>query len=209
MPILASMIKNLIVLVLMATPAQASIIDYLATGQTGAKTQIDTAHTSSWIMTPTINFSLGGGIFTMKDGSSSTDTVTLSLYQGVDDTGTLLAQIALTNSVFCGQVGNCGSFNSHDFFFTSAIALSSGVTYFAELTTPAANAQNVAYFIRDSTYFISDSSGLAVNPRPVTFGAPAPSVLEPRTVLLFPLGFAALFFVSRSPATRTAWPARK
>src|SRR5213080_1044754 len=81
---------------------------YLATGQTGAQTQIDVNHTSTWEMTPDINFAFGGGLFTMKDGSSSTDDVILSLYEGVDASGLLLESIDLTNSMFCGQVGNCG-----------------------------------------------------------------------------------------------------
>ena len=57
----------------------ASPIYYLATGQTGAQTQIDVNHTSSWVMTPNVNFDLGGGLFTMKDGSSTSATVNLSL----------------------------------------------------------------------------------------------------------------------------------
>ena len=55
---------------------------YITTGQTGAQTQIDVNHTSTWTFTPASNTTLSGGYFTMKDGSATTADVTLSLYAG-------------------------------------------------------------------------------------------------------------------------------
>ena len=46
----------------------AAPIYYLSTGQTGAQTQIDIAHTSSWLLNPNVDFSFAGGLFTMKAG---------------------------------------------------------------------------------------------------------------------------------------------
>src|SRR5579863_2821409 len=79
-----------------ATPAY-----YLATGQTGAQTQIDVSHTSTWELIPNIDFSFGGGLFQMKDGQTASDDVLLSLYQGTDATGTLLGTLTLSNTAFC------------------------------------------------------------------------------------------------------------
>ena len=43
-------------------------IYYLETGHTGAQTQIDTNHTTSWSFNATWGWTLGGGNFVMKDG---------------------------------------------------------------------------------------------------------------------------------------------
>ena len=91
----------------------ATPIYYLQTGQTGAQTQIDVNHTSTWLLTPNIDFDLGGGLFVMKDGSNTSARVTLSIYQGNDDNGPLLGSAWLTHADFCTQVTNCGQFKYH------------------------------------------------------------------------------------------------
>ena len=172
----------------------ASPIYYLATGQTGAQTQIDVNHTSSWEMTPNLNFDLGGGLFTMKDGSSTSATVILTLYQGIDATGSVLASLNLTHASFCIQVGNCGQFATHQFFFATPVALVPGTTYFAALTSAAADVQSLAYFIKNDSFFISDQNSVPIAPQPVAFGAPA--VLptpEPLPLPLLGIGLGLLW----------------
>ena len=104
----------------------ATPIYYLATGQTGAQTQIDLNHTSSWVITPNIDFGFNGGLFTMKDGSSSSADQTLSVYKGSDATGVLLRAVTLKQSVFCAQAATAASFR-HTSFYSPAPSRSSRV----------------------------------------------------------------------------------
>ena len=53
---------------------------YIDTGHTGAQTQIDVNHTSVWVVTPNSAATLNGAYLTMKDGSATTASVTLSVY---------------------------------------------------------------------------------------------------------------------------------
>ena len=179
----------------LALQCGASPIYYLATDQTGAQTQIDVNHTSSWEMTPNINFDFAGGLFTMKDGSSTSATVILTLYQGIDATGSVLASLNLTHATFCAPpVGNCGQFATHQFFFATPVPLVPGTTYFAALTSSAADVQSLAYFIKNNSFFISDVDSVAIPPQPVAFGAPA--VLptpEPSPLPLLGIGLGLLW----------------
>jgi hypothetical protein len=188
--------KYLANLILLALPMGATPIYYLATDQTGAQTQIDVNHTSTWTLTPNSAFDFGGGIFVMKDGSNTSATVILSLYQGTDANGTLLGAVTLTHAAFCAQVGNCGQFGTHRFDFTVPVPLQVGVTYFAALTSSANDVQSQAYFIKNDFYFISDTNGVAVPVQPVTFGTPPPSspspVPEPGSMALILVGAGAL-----------------
>jgi len=118
------------------------------------------------LLTPNVSFDFAGGIFTMKAGSSTSATVSLTLYQGQDAGGTLLGTLTLTQSTFCGQVSNCGQFDVHRFDFITAVPLLSGTTYFATLTSSASDVQSQAYFIKNDSYFISDSSGVAIPVQP-------------------------------------------
>jgi hypothetical protein len=187
----------------LAVQCGASPIYYLATDQTGAQTQIDLQHTSSWLMTPGINFDFAGGLFTMKDGSSSFDPLTLSLYRGTDASGSLIGSVNLTNATFCAQVGNCGQFASHPFLFVAPVPLVAGTTYFAALTSPAANVQSLAYFIKNDSFFISDQNGTAIQPQPVTFGTPPASPTpEPRSLTLLAVGFGLVWGLNRRFSSR-------
>jgi len=169
---------------LLASLCNAAPTYYLATDQTGGQTQIDINHTSTWLLEPNVDFSFGGGLFTMKAGNNASAFVTLSLYEGTDASGPLLGSAALTNAVFCGQVGNCGSFDKHTFSFANPILLDSNLSYFARLTSNATDVQSKAYFIKSGS-FISDVNGNAIIPQPIGDVATP----EPATIGLLALGF--------------------
>jgi hypothetical protein len=170
---------------------------FLSTDHTGAQTQIDVNHTSSWLVGVNTPTDLAGGSFTMKDGSSTSADIKLTLYQGTDATGTVLRQVTLDHTTFCTGVGNCGQFDWHPFVFSTSYQLQVGVSYFVALTSTAVDTQSTAYFIKDdgSFYAASDTVGTAANPNPFTGGA-AP-VPEPSTMLLSGIGLVALGICSR------------
>jgi hypothetical protein len=68
-----------------ASPALAQTNARLYTPITGAQTQIDSVHKSSWTITATSTISLDGGNFTIKRGSATTATITLTVYNGQHD----------------------------------------------------------------------------------------------------------------------------
>ena len=175
---------------LSATLCQAAPIYYLATGQTGAQTQIDVNHSSSWTLIPNVAFDLGGGLFVMKDGSSTTQTLMLSIYQGTNTSGTLVDTVTLNHTQFCAQVTNCGQFDVHSFLFSSPVPLTIGTTYFVQLTSTAPDVQSQAYFIKSDFYFISDAAGTPIQPEPVGFGG-GTAVPEISSVWMFALGITA------------------
>jgi hypothetical protein len=186
----------------MASVCAAGPIDYLATNQTGAQTQVDVAHTSTWLFTPTIDFLFGGGLFDMKDGSNTSANLQLSLFQGSDASGLLLDSVSLTHTTFCNQVPNCNQFDLHQFFVTAPLLLTTGTTYFAQLTSLAPNTQNTAYFIKSTTSFIANQTGVPVNPSPIagagaTGGGAPTATPEPATFLLIGLGLGACALVER------------
>ncbi len=163
----------------------APIIAYLSTGQTGDQTQLDINHASTWLFTPNVAFDLGGGLFEMKDGSKTWADIGLSLFLGSDTSGQLLGSSSLTHATFCAQVSKCNQFNYHQFFFDTPIPVVPGVTYFAALTSTAADAQKEAYFIKAET-FISDQTGTAIDPQPI--GDSTANTPEPVSMVLTGLG---------------------
>jgi len=186
----------------LARIGEAATIVYLATDQVGAQTQIDVLHTSSWSFSPTTPISLAGGIFDLKDGSSTTADITFSLYRGTDATGTLLGQVTLSITTFCAQVSKCGTFDYHDFFFTTPIALTTGVNYFATLTSQASpNQQSAAYFIKQQSFFGSDQSATPIVPNPL--GPPLTGTPEPGSITLTISGLAAGWGLVRRRRRRT------
>ena len=194
----------------LASACAAGPIDYLSTNQTGAQTQVDVAHTSTWLFTPTIDFLFGGGLFNMKDGSNTSANLQLSLFQGSDASGVLLDSVSLTHTTFCGQVSSCNQFDLHQFFVDTPLLLTTGTTYFAQLTSLAPNTQNTAYFIKSTTYFIANQTGVPVEPSPIAGagaaggpGAPA-ATPEPSTFLLIGAGLGACALIQRRKRCLTA-----
>jgi len=182
----------------LSTLSNAATFLYLNTGQTGAQTQIDIAHTSTWLLTPNVDFLFDGGLFTMKAGGSVAADINLSIYLGPDNTGTQLASITLTSTQFCTQAA-CGQFNTHQFLFTTPVALTTGTTYFAELTSSAVNTQSQAYFIKSDTSFISDLNGTAITPSPIDQAITATP--EPATIMLGGLVLVGIAFKKRTAQT--------
>lgn len=164
---------------------------YLATDQTGANTTIDNVHTSSWAFTPNQDFTFGGGLFQMKAGGSVVDDIFLTIYQGVDATGTQLGQVDLTPAAFCAEVSNCGNYDVHDFFFVSAILLTDGTAYYVALTSNAPTVpQSQDYFIKPgTTFFMGDTNGNPAVPQPIGGAGVVP---EPATFALMGGGLIAL-----------------
>ncbi len=101
----------------------------------------------------------------MKDGTSTTANVVLSLYQGTSASGTLLGSLNLTHTAFCSApvsavpVANCGQFNDRKFQFSPTILLTAGTTYFVTLTSTAPDVQSEAYFIKSGGQTFFDASG--------------------------------------------------
>ena len=151
--------------------------------------------------------SIFGGLITMKSGQSAIASVTMSIYQGSNASGTLLSSSVLSNASFCAQVGNCGSYGFHTFAFGPAISLLQNTTYFISLTSPAVDTQSLAYFIKNDTYFISNQAGIAIVPSPAAFNVivtppPPPGIPEPKTLVMLATGTALLWVRMRSKAAK-------
>ena len=124
-----------------STTASAQAAYSLWTGQTGAQTQIDVNHTSSWYITVNSGTVLfGGGQFTIKRGSATTNSITLKLYAG-SAAGSLLA----SKTVLPSGVGS--SYANVDFSFATPLSLGPG-TYFANVTSSAIDTASQQYFIK-------------------------------------------------------------
>lgn len=117
----------------------------------------------------------------MKDGSNTTASVALSLYQGNNATGTLIDSLTLTNSAFCTlHTGNCDSFNSTPFQFATPDTLTSGLNYYLALTSSSSDAQSQAYFIKDpGTVTTKDSTGAPLPNQTVTLSPSPVGISEP------------------------------
>ena len=183
--------------VLFSSFSMATTVFYVATDNTGAQTQIDQTHSSTWLINPGTTFDLGGGIFSMKFGGILTVTqdVVFTLYQGTDATGTVLAVADLTPSQFC-PVGTCNQFELHQFFFATPQTLTAGTNYFVALTSSADTVSNNSYSIKSNNFFASDITGTPVTPSPLD-----PVVVpEPSTMLLSGLGLVAVGLIRRKTA---------
>ncbi len=163
---------------------------YLTTGQNGAQTQIDINHSSEWSFAPSTPWQFGGGFFTMKEGSKTTAPITFRLYRGPTASSMgLIAEVTLSNAQFCAQAP-CNQYNVRDFHLVSPVQLTTGMTYFASLTSAAPDRQSEAYFIKASSGFrIVDAQGGLITPAPV-INPSSNDAPEPATSLL--IGAAAV-----------------
>lgn len=139
---------------LLNPPAQAATGNfYLFTGQTGAQTQIDVAHTSNWYVKADSATNFVGGRFTIKRGPSTTAPITLTVRLN-GPTGVILATKTLTaadvsTSYTLTEFGG-GAWDGGAPAYPYSLV--SGTTYYVSLTSSAVDTQSTAYFIkRDKT----------------------------------------------------------
>jgi len=202
----------------------ADPIYFVTTDITGAQTQIDTNHMSSWVVNVNSNVDVVGGKFVMKDGSQTVGSLTFSIYAGglTDaqvNSGSYnpLASITLSNADFDAQVNNGQTFALHTFNFGSVLTLLGGNTYTAALTSAVPDVQAKAYFIKGGTQvMLVDSVTGATNTNALSLtggtgainntdtnpvvSSPA-GVPEPSTYALFGLGAVVLVIAARRKRT--------
>lgn len=102
----------------------ASTYYLVATNITGANTKDDIQATNDWYFTVDTGFNLGGGSLVMKDGSSTSYDILMTLYD-LTLGGTAVAQLDMTNAQFKSQVdtptgsgqNNDQNFNAVYYFF--------------------------------------------------------------------------------------------
>ncbi|MCC6537260.1 MAG: PEP-CTERM sorting domain-containing protein [Bryobacterales bacterium] len=190
---------------LICAQSYATPVYYVNTDHTGAQTQIDLNHTSSWLLTPSVAFDLGGGQFVMKKGTATVDNITLSVYRGASAAGVLMTSVTLTTTQFCLGDPNCGQFSMHHVYFPVPVQLSVGFQYYVALTSNARDAQSTAYFIKNNVFRMSDANETEIVPAPVCFGTacvvppppPPPPVPEPSTFALAGTALAGLAWIRR------------
>lgn len=186
-----------------AAAAQAApVLYFLRTGQSGAQTQIDATHSTTWAFsTGAAGFSLGGGEFEMKTGRNTAASISLTIYGGSDASGPPLSAISLTASGFCGlHGGNCQSYANVPFHFATGAeyAFHPNSRYFIALTSTAPDTQSLAYFIKGApNSAITDAGGTV--PDGLVFDGSS-SIGEPTGLLLLGVALAALGLARRAPS---------
>lgn len=142
-------------MVVAAQPALANEYFAVQTNITGAQTQIDINHTSTWAFSTGLAWDFGGGTFVMKRGPSSSADVVLSIYEGTNFTGTLAGTYTLTSSAFTQSFANVS------FLFGSPLPLDANAQYYVDLTSTANDTANTQYFIKgaNSSLTFEDSNG--------------------------------------------------
>lgn len=182
---------------------------YVFTGQSNAQTQVDVNHTSTWnFTTGNSPFDLGGGDFTLKEGPNTTANIILTLYLGLDGSGTQVAQLDLTNAQFdalfappiTNPVANTQSFTLVPLHFASPYTLAANSEYHLALTSIAPDTQSLAYFIKGYDSFTIQTPG-GETPPDVVLATP-----EPASIMLLAAGLAGLATVRRRTTTRRDKP---
>ena len=155
---------------------------------TGAESRLDnTPRNATFFLTVTGSgtYSLAGGIFFMKDGTSTTDNVTLTVFNSA---AMALGSVTLSNSQFCANdPAHCQSYSYRTFALPSPLALSPG-SYTLVLSTNAPPQQNSAYFVKgDGTSFSVMAGGGG--------GAPNLSISKTSSPANFSAGMAGAYSV--------------
>ena len=120
---------------------------YVYTGHTGAQTQIDTNHTTSWyIRTGGSPVLFGGAYLTMKIGKSTTADIVLAI-RANGPGGAVLATKTLSPSAFSTSFTGT-LFEMSDGSANTAYSLSANSTYYVSLSSSAPDVQSQAYFIK-------------------------------------------------------------
>jgi uncharacterized repeat protein (TIGR01451 family) len=124
---------------------------YITGANTGAEHKLSNAP-DTVTFTLTVNgagtYSLAGGIYYLKSGTTTTGNVTFSI---VDTSSTVLASVTQSQSQFCSGFANCQQYAYHTFTFASPVSLpGSGATYTVLFTSDADPEQNSAYFVKGS-----------------------------------------------------------
>ena len=119
-----------------APDAFAQSTYYLWTGQSGAQTQVDINHKSSWYITVATgsSFTFGGGKFDIKKGSRTSASISLKLYQN-NSAGALLA----IKTVSASDVTQ--SFSNVDFSLASTVTLTAPPPITVAVTPSSATVQ--------------------------------------------------------------------
>ena len=132
----------------LSPPMMAAVGDYyLWTGQTGAQTQVDRQHSSSWYVTVTGSTQLGGGLFTIKRGPSTTANIVLTV-RANGPAGTVLATKTLTSGDVTSMY-TLTAFELSDASPNTPYTMTAG-TYYMTLTSTAPDTQSEAYFIKNN-----------------------------------------------------------
>lgn len=126
---------------LAAASARANEYFALQTNISGAQTQIDSTHTSTWGFTTGLAWDFGGGTFVMKKGTSASADVVLSIYQGTNS-GTPVGTVAVPSTGFTQSFGNV------QFLFSTPLALQANSQYYVDLTSTASGQGSTQYFIK-------------------------------------------------------------
>lgn len=179
--------------------SNAIAADYLLyTGNTGAQTQIDQNHKTTWtisVATAPVGAQFWGAKLSMKRGSSTSADISLNFYRGTNASGTFLGGVTLTSSSF-SQSG----FPVVDFQLATKINIESSTTYYVELVSTAPDSQSQAYFIKGlKTGKIYDLANIANNGNASGSGETwATTTASPITDVV-----KALFSATRSGASQT------
>jgi hypothetical protein len=145
-------IAVMVLLLFFGAANKADAIYYVYTPNSGATSQIDSNSSVGWWISVSSTTTFSGAKLYMRRGNTSNDSVTLSLYSGTSNSGTLLASASLTSWNFST------SYSQETFAFSAVQNLAPG-NYFVELTSNAANNTSKRYTLRGRSSSLLSSNG--------------------------------------------------